>query len=191
MSSINRELQITLQAALREAVARRHAFLTVEHLLYALLHDERGVDVLGNCGANLPRLKEALERFFDDDLAREPGDEPIETSQTMSFHRCIRAALHHAESAEKEEIEAGDLLAALFQESDTHAVDLLRAQGISRVDVLRFISHGVSKMSTARNKSRAGVIGREAEIDETEGAHGRPGLRIVTQGRVTPKTAKP
>ncbi len=56
MSSINRELQITLQAALREAVARRHAFITVEHLLYALLHDERGVDVLGNWGANLPRL---------------------------------------------------------------------------------------------------------------------------------------
>jgi ATP-dependent Clp protease ATP-binding subunit ClpA len=174
MSSINRELQITLQAALREAVARRHAFLTVEHLLYALLHDERGVEVLGNCGANLPRLKEALERFFDHDLAREPGDEPVETSQTMSFHRCIRAALHHAESAEKEEVEAGDILAALFQESDTHAVDLLRAQGISRVDVLRFISHGVSKMSTARDKSPSGVIGREAESEALEEEDGAP-----------------
>jgi len=190
MSSINRELQITLQAALREAVARRHAFLTVEHLLYALLHDERGVDVLGNCGANLPRLKEALERFFDDDLAREPGDEPIETSQTMSFHRCIRAALHHAESAEKEEVEAGDLLAALFQESDTHAVDLLRAQGISRVDVLRFISHGVSKMSTARDKSPAGVIGREAESEELEEEDGAPDPLVAFASNLTERAGR-
>jgi len=162
MSSINRELQITLEAALREAAARRHTFLTVEHLLYALLHDERGANVLRNCGANLAGLKKALERFFDEDLEREPGDEPVHTSQTMAFHRCVRAALHHAESAEKEEVEAGDILAALFQEPDAHAVELLLAQGISRLDVLHYISHGASKLP---DESPGGAVGHESEAE--------------------------
>ncbi len=190
MSSINRELQITLQAALREAVARRHAFLTVEHLLYALLHDERGVDVLRNCGANLPGLKEALERFFGDDLERQPGDEPIETSQTMSFHRCVRAALQHAESAQKEEVEAGDILAALFQESDTHAVDLLRAQGVSRLDVLRFVSHGVSKVPAAPDKSASGVSGRQAEGEALEEEDGVPDPLTAFASNLTERAAR-
>jgi ATP-dependent Clp protease ATP-binding subunit ClpA len=145
VGEIGRELQLTLQAAYREALHRRHADLTVEHLLYALLHDTRGADVLRHCGVDVPRLKQALQRFFDEELETlAEGDES--TRQTLAFHRVMQHALHHAESAEKEEIEAGDLLAAIFQEPDSHAVTLLRAQGISRLDVLRYVSHGISRL---------------------------------------------
>ena len=147
MSSINRELQQTIQSAAREAVTRRHAYLTVEHLLYALLHDENGAEVLRGCGVNLGRIKAALERFFNEDLDVQPGDDEIETHQTLAFHRVMQNALYHAESAEKEEVEAGDLIAALFQESDSHAVNLLRGEGATRLDVLRYVSHGIAKLA--------------------------------------------
>jgi ATP-dependent Clp protease ATP-binding subunit ClpA len=146
MSRINRELQLTIQAALREAVSRRHPYLTVEHLLLALAHDERGAEVLRHSGVDLGKLKADLDRFLREDLESEAGDEPVETGQTLAFHRVIQAALRHADSAERPEVEAGDLIAALFQEPESHAMDLLRAQGISRLDVLKYITHGISKL---------------------------------------------
>ncbi len=146
MSHINRELQLTLHSAVREAVSRRHAYVTIEHLLYALIHDTRGAEVLRHSGANLRRLKSDLERFLNDEIESEPGDAPVETAQTISFHRVLQAAMAHADSAERDEVEAGDLIAALFQEPDSHAVELLRTQGTSRLDVLKYISHGISKL---------------------------------------------
>ena len=173
MSRIGRELQLTLQAAYREALARRHADLTVEHLLYALLHDARGAEVLRHAGADVPALKRALQRFFDEDLEVLPEGEEG-TRQTLAFHRVMQHALHHAESAEKDEIEAGDLIAAIFQEPDAHAVALLRQQGVSRLDVLRYVSHGISKLGAgdgpgyprAQGGAGSGVSGAPA---------GRPG----------------
>ena len=79
MSEIGRELQLTLQAAFREAMVRRHAYVTVEHLRYALLHDKRGAEILRHAGADVPALKAALDRFFDDDLETVPGDDDFET----------------------------------------------------------------------------------------------------------------
>ena len=105
MSEISRELHLTLQAALREAVVRRNPYLTVEHLLFALAHDRRGEEILVHSGASLPALKAALEKFLRDDLEHVPGDEPIETRQTLAFHRVLRHAISHCESAEKEEVE--------------------------------------------------------------------------------------
>ena len=148
MSSIGRDLQLTLQAAQREAVVRRHAYLTVEHLLYALIHSEDGARILLHSGADVDRLRVELERFFDEDLEAVPGDEPVDTMQTLAFHRVIQHAIDHTESAEKEEVEISDLLAALFQEPDAHSMTLLRAQGVSRIDVLRFISHGESRLGS-------------------------------------------
>ena len=96
-------------------------------------------------GAHLPALKAALEKFLADDLERVPGDEPVETRQTLAFHRVLQHALAHCASAEKPEVDAGDLLAALFQEPDSYAVTLLRSQGVSRLDLLHYVSHGISK----------------------------------------------
>ncbi|MEE8557458.1 MAG: ATP-dependent Clp protease ATP-binding subunit ClpA [Myxococcota bacterium] len=162
MSQINRELQITLQSALREAIARQNTHLTVEHLLYALLHDERGVEVLRNVGARVGPLKAGLERFFEEDLEKHENGQSAETHQTLAFHRVLQAALHHAESAEKEEVEAGDLIAAIFQEPDSYAVAQLRAHGVSRLDVLRYISHGISKAERGGESESSGV-GEPAE----------------------------
>ena len=172
MSRFNRELQLTLQAAMREAVLRRHAYLTVEHLLLALCHDERGAEVLRHSGVNLRRLKGDLQRYLDDEIEGEPGEEPIETGQTLAFHRVVQQALAHADNAEREEVEAGDLVAAIFQEPDSQAVSLLRAQGVSRLDVLKYISHGVSKLpesrSGAQTNGSAPSQGHPLEGDDDE-----------------------
>jgi ATP-dependent Clp protease ATP-binding subunit ClpA len=168
VSRLNRELQLMLEAAAREAMSRRHPYLTVEHLLYALAFDPRGAEVLRGAGAEVARLKAELEKFFEEDLERD-GEEPTKPArlhQTLAFHRVLEHALHHAASAEKEEVEAGDLLAAIFQEPDSHAVSLLRAQGVSRLDVLRFLSHGISKEPGAEEEGAP--IG--AEEDEGEAA---------------------
>jgi ATP-dependent Clp protease ATP-binding subunit ClpA len=175
VSAIGRELQLTLQAAYREAVTRRHADLTIEHLLYALLHDERGAEVLRHCGVDLSRLKRALQRFFDEELETLPAEEAGEVRQTLAFHRVVQHAIHHAESAEKEEIEAGDLLAAIFQEPDSHAVALLRNQGVTRLDVLRYLSHGISKLGAGDGPAYPRAEGATAPGEGPGGAPtGRP-----------------
>jgi ATP-dependent Clp protease ATP-binding subunit ClpA len=166
MSEIARELQLTLQAAFREAVARRHAYVTVEHLLYALLHDERGTEILRHAGAQIQVLKDALDRFFAEDLETVPGDEPFESRQTLAFHRVLRHAIVHCEGAEKPEVDAGDVIASLFQEPDSFAVTLLRSQEVSRLDVLRYVSHGASKLSGDRGSGTPSPAGGEIGAGE-------------------------
>ncbi len=155
MSQFNREFQLTLQSAFREAIARRHPYLTVEHLLYAVAHDERGAQILRGCGVRLPQLKQSLERFFAESIEPVPGEAPVETEQTLAFHRVLQAAIHQVRAAEKSEVDSGDVIAAIFQEPDSVAVELLRKQGVTRLDVLRFISHGIQK---------AGGSGDEPEV---------------------------
>ena len=128
MSEIGRELQLTLQSAHKEAVARRHAYLTVEHLLYALLYCDEGIEILKHSGANVERLREELERFFDQDLDHVPGSDPVDTLQTLAFHRVVQHALDHSESAEKDEVGIADLVVALYQEPDSFSINLLRRQ---------------------------------------------------------------
>ncbi len=152
MSRFTKELELTLQAAFREAVTRRHAYVTVEHLLFALLHDARGKEVLRHAGSDVDALKQALLRFFEQDLEHLEDDES-ETRQTLAVHRVMQHALQHAESAEQEEVDAGDLLAAIFQEPDAYAVSLLRQQGVSRLDVLQYVSHGISRLGAEEGAS--------------------------------------
>jgi ATP-dependent Clp protease ATP-binding subunit ClpA len=166
MSEIARELQLTLQAAFREAAARRHAYVTVEHLLYALLHDELGAEILGHAGAQIQALKDALDRFFAEDLETVPGDEPFESRQTLAFHRVLRHAIVHCEGAEKPQVDAGDVIASLFQEPDSFAVTLLRSQEVSRLDVLRYVAHGASKLTGARGAGAPSPAGGEIGAGE-------------------------
>jgi ATP-dependent Clp protease ATP-binding subunit ClpA len=169
MSQMNRELQMTIQASLREAMARRHAFLTVEHLLYALAHDDAGAEVLRNVGVDVDQLTSELAAWLEREVEKLPDGKGHETVQTLAFHRVLESALQHADSAEKEEVEAGDLLAAILQEPDSHAVSLLRAQEVTRLDVLRYVSHGESKLrpKTSRRRERAGS-GEGAAAEEGE-----------------------
>jgi ATP-dependent Clp protease ATP-binding subunit ClpA len=151
---------MTIQAAIREAMARRHAYVTLEHLLFALCHDEEGIDVLRNSGARVDLLKKELERFFEEDLERIPGDDPVDTRQTIAFHRVLQHALDHTVSAEKSEVEAGDVIVALFHEPDSYAVTLLRSHGVTRLDVLQYISHGISKSAGADDGELEGMRNR-------------------------------
>ena len=180
MSSIGRDLELTLQAAHREAVSRRHAYLTVEHLLYALIHSEDGARILHHSGADVNRLRLEIERFFDEDLEAVPGDEPIETMQTLAFHRVIQHALDHSDSAEKEEVEIADLIVALFQEPDAHSMTLLRAQGVSRLDLIRYISHGESKQGESGGESIGGGAAPLLGGEESEGVPADPLAAFTT-----------
>jgi len=156
MSGMSQDLQLTLRAAVREAEVRRNRYVTVEHLFFALLHDRQASQILGRCGADLDELKRELQRFFDQDLGSEPGEEELEPSQTMAFIRVIHAAIHHVEAAEKEMVDSSDALAALFQEPDSFAVSLLRSQEISRLDVLKEISRGSSALTRLPVEQPAG-----------------------------------
>ncbi len=180
MSSIGRDLELTLQAAHREAVSRRHAYLTVEHLLYALIHSDDGARILLHSGADIERLRMEIERFFDEDLESVPGDDPVETMQTLAFHRVIQHALDHSDSAEKEEVEISDLIVALFQEPDAHSMTLLRAQGVSRLDLLRYISHGESKLGDSGADGEGGGAVPLLGGEESEGVPADPLAAFTT-----------
>jgi ATP-dependent Clp protease ATP-binding subunit ClpA len=190
MSRINREFRMTLEGAMREAVARRHAYLTVEHLLYALLHDDRGTEVLAAVGVRVEKLKQELQQFFDESIDKIPDGRPVQTQQTLAFTRVIEAALHHAQSAEKEEVDAGDVLAAIFQEPDSHAVALLRARDVSRLDVLRYISHGITKSGAPlpEGGGRPQEVGAEGEeaVNDPLAAFSRNLTEWASQGKLDP-----
>ena len=139
-------LEIVLTVALREAISRQHAYLTLEHLLYALLHDPDGERILAACGADLPALRKALATFLDESVERHKRGGEREPEQTMAFRRVLQAAVMHVQSAGRDEANAGDVFAAILQQPKSHAAQLLAAQGITRLDILNYISHGISKM---------------------------------------------
>ena len=139
---LSRDVELSLAAAFREAEVRRHEFVTLEHLLYALLHNDDGAAIVGACGGETQELRTRLETFFRDRLQTVPGESPYELEMTRTVRRLLQRVIHQARSAEREQVHAGDLLAALLLEADSHAAYFLQEQGISRVDVLEVISHG-------------------------------------------------
>jgi ATP-dependent Clp protease ATP-binding subunit ClpA len=145
---ISKELETTLNTALREAKRRRHEYVCLEHLLYALLQDKDAGAAMLNCGGDLERLRKSLEEFFSGQLETLPDGLIQEPQQTLGFHRVLQRAVIHAQSAEKKEINGGNLLIAMFREPDCYAVYLLEEQGITRFDVVNYISHGISKIAT-------------------------------------------
>ena len=168
---ISKELEATLNSAVNEARRRRHEFVCIEHLLFALLQDKNASAAIVNCGGDLARLKKRLEEFFQTHLETVPEGLKREPQRTLGFHRVIQRAIVHAQSAEKKEIDGGNLLVALFREPDSYAVYLLEEQGVSRLDVINYISHGISKTSPAEEWSG----NPEGERDGEERA--RPGVK--------------
>ena len=138
---ISKELSATLGFAVREAKKRRHEYVSVEHVLFAILHDTSGLNILEKCGGNIENLKTSLESFFNENLQMIPEESEYVLQQTIGFQRVIQRAVNHVRSAEKKEVAVGDILASIFMEKDSHAVYFLIEEGISRLDVLRVISH--------------------------------------------------
>jgi ATP-dependent Clp protease ATP-binding subunit ClpA len=143
---ITRELQATLEMAADEAIKRRHEFLTLEHLLYALLLDKVAKDVIYNCGGDLELLRRDLEEFFKESIQPLPRGVDRYPEQTPAFERVLNRAMEQAEASSQEKVDGGNILAAIFGESHSHAKYLLEKQGITRLDILNYISHGISKV---------------------------------------------
>jgi len=142
---ISKELSATLGFAVREAKKRRHEYVSIEHILFAILYDPTGIDIIENCGGNVENLIVALEEFFEGKIEQIPDGDEYVLQQTIGFQRIIQRAVNHARSAEKAEVTVSDILASIFLEKDSHAEYFLSAEGITRLDVLNFISHDVSK----------------------------------------------
>jgi ATP-dependent Clp protease ATP-binding subunit ClpA len=153
---LSRALEASLGLAVREARRRRHEFLTLEHVLWALLHDEAVADVIRSCGGDLPQLRQELERYLDDQLDTLPPGDDRPPQQTLSFQRVLQRAAAHVQSAGREEIDGRNLLAAIFREPDSHAAFLLSQQGITRLDVITYLSHGVAKLPSGPEPQPSG-----------------------------------
>ena len=163
MSLLSRDVEFTLQTAFREAESRRHQFVTLEHLLFALLHGEVASAIVRGCGGDVAAILRQLERHFGESLESVPGEAPYEIDLTDALHRVIDQVHAHAQSAERRTAGAGDVLAALLQEERSHAAWFLRRQGVSRLDVLEFISHRQEAPAAAAPAGREpAALGRYA-----------------------------
>ncbi|MFQ5459036.1 MAG: Clp protease N-terminal domain-containing protein [Myxococcota bacterium] len=143
---ISRELQATLGLAVAEAKRRRHAYLTLEHVLYALLHDEDAREVVRQCGGDVNRLRSQLDEYLEDSVEKLPEGDESDPTQTLAFQRVMHRAALHVQSAGKRQIDSVNVLVALFREGGSHALYILEQQDISRLDILNFVSHGISKI---------------------------------------------
>ena len=137
-------IELILNVAYREATVRRHTHLTLEHLLYVLAHDPEGEKILTACGADLPALRHALDTFLDG-LDQSKKGRQREPQQTLAFQRVLQTAVLHVQSAGKDEVRFGDVLAAILQQPNSYAAELLQSQDVTRLDVLNYISHGITK----------------------------------------------
>ncbi|MDH5719818.1 MAG: ATP-dependent Clp protease ATP-binding subunit ClpA [Spirochaetia bacterium] len=140
---ISKDTEKVLNDAFQEAQLRNHAFLTLEHLLYSISFDKIGSEILLNTGAIMEEIQEDLNQYLDTLESSQKNQEiPI---QTIAFQRILQQAIVHVHSAEKKELDIGDILVALFNEKDSHAKYILEKQGITKIDILNYVSHGVSK----------------------------------------------
>jgi len=142
---IAQELEVSLHMAFVEARQKRHEFITVEHLLLALLDNPSAAEVLRACAAELDELRREVNGFIDQHTPTVPGDGEIDTQPTLGFQRVIQRAILHVQSSGKKEVNGANVLVAIFGEKDSHAVYFLQKQSISRLDVVNFISHGITK----------------------------------------------
>ena len=142
---ISKELSVTLGLAVREAKKRRHEYVCVEHILFAILYDSIGIEIIEACGGSIETMNRSLEEFFSQKLEQVPEGTEYVLQQTIAFQRVIQRAVNHVRSAEKQEVEVSDILASIFLEKDSQAAYILQQEGISRLDVLNYISHEISK----------------------------------------------
>ncbi len=144
---IAQELEVSLHMAFVEARQARHEFITVEHLLLALLDNPSAAEVMRACAVNIDDLRKTLTNFINDNTPTVPGTSEVDTQPTLGFQRVIQRAIMHVQSASngKKEVTGANVLVAIFGEKDSHAVYYLHQQGVTRLDVVNFISHGVRK----------------------------------------------
>ena len=178
---IAQELEVSLHMAFVEARQKRHEFITVEHLLLALLDNPSAAEVLRACAAKIEELRKELTNFVNEHTPRVEGTEDIDTQPTLGFQRVIQRAILHVQSSGKKEVTGANVLVAIFGEKDSHAVYFLQRQNISRLDVVNFISHGITK--TPQSGAAPARPAGESEQGEQEQESTGPGgaLESYTQ----------
>jgi ATP-dependent Clp protease ATP-binding subunit ClpA len=171
---IAKELQASFRQALADAKQMRHEYLTLEHLLLALTRETKTQKILIACGANVKRLRQRLEKFLAETVERLPEGVSAEPQQTIGIERVLQRAAIHALSAEQKVIEGGDVLVAMFREDESHALFLLQQEGITRLDLLNYLSHGISKGGEDDESESSGLTAEE------EGGPQRDPLKAYT-----------
>ncbi|MFM8331672.1 MAG: ATP-dependent Clp protease ATP-binding subunit ClpA [Candidatus Methylumidiphilus sp.] len=164
---LSKELEFSLNAAFRAAYDKRHEFITVEHLLLAMLDNAQAVEVLHACAANIDLLRKELQEFLSETTPLIPPGVKRDTQPTLGFQRVLQRAAFHVQSAGKKEVTGANILVAIFSEQDSQAVYLLGKQDITRLDVVNYISHGISKLQEDSDPAARGQAG---EGEETESA---------------------
>src|SRR3954452_2071393 len=146
---LTRELEETLSHAVDEAVRHKHEFVTLEHLLFALLEDSSARNILFHCGAQIDELARALEEYFENVLEKMPAEaKAMMPELTSTFQSTISYAVLQAEGSGQGAVDGGNILAAMYQAEQSYAVYLLMQQGVTRLDILNYISHGISKIDS-------------------------------------------
>ena len=162
---ISQELEVTLHMAFVDARQQRHEFITVEHLLLALIDNPSASDILKACAVDNETLKKSLINFIQENTPKVGGTDEVETQPTLGFQRVIQRAIMHVQSTSngKREVTGANVLVAIFGEKDSHAVYYLHQQGVSRLDIVNFIAHGISKTQPNVNVGEEGTVENETQ----------------------------
>jgi ATP-dependent Clp protease ATP-binding subunit ClpA len=188
---LSKELEFTLNRAFKEAREKHHEYMTVEHMLLSLLDNPAAAKVLRACGADSDRLRREISAFIDETTPIIPPNEDRETQPTLGFQRVLQRAVFHVQSAGKKEVTGANVLVALFSEQDSQAVYLLNQQDITRLDVVNFISHGISKVPGENQEDEGPGEAEEARGEEKEGSSPLESFatnlnEMARQGRIDP-----
>ncbi|MDD2723892.1 MAG: ATP-dependent Clp protease ATP-binding subunit ClpA [Methylovulum sp.] len=186
---LSKELEITLNTAFKNAHDKRHEFITVEHLLLGLLDNASAETIMNACGCNIPLLRSQLTKFIDETMSLIPPGIQRDTQPTLGFQRVLQRAVFHVQASDKKEVTGANLFVALFSEQDSHAVYLLNKQDISRLDVVNYLSHGISKIE----QGNPGNHEQSSDNGNSETESGSPLDRYATnlneealKGRIDP-----
>ena len=180
---IAQELEVSLHMAFVEARQQRHEFITVEHLLLALLDNPSAAEVLRACSANIDDLRKSLTNFIKDNTPQVAGTDEVDTQPTLGFQRVIQRAIMHVQSTGngKKEVTGANVLVAIFGEKDSHAVYYLHQQGVTRLDVVNFIAHGIRKSDPPEPTKSGESAAENEEAGEAKGNEKASPLEQFTQ----------
>lgn len=173
---LSKELEFTLNQAFKNAREKQHEFMTIEHLLLALLDNPAAAQVLRACGADIESLRKDIDSFLEETTPLIMDDDSRETLPTLGFQRVLQRAVFHVQSSEKKEVTGANVLVAIFSEQESQAVYFLNRQNITRLDVVNYISHGISKVSS----DEAADHGTENEAGEADTGEGRQESALET-----------
>ncbi|MEE9355044.1 MAG: ATP-dependent Clp protease ATP-binding subunit ClpA [Methylococcaceae bacterium] len=191
---LSKELEFTLNLAFKEAREKRHEFVTVEHLLLALVDNPTAAEVLRSCGSNLDSLRKDLSSFLEETTPLLPPEDARETQPTLGFQRVLQRAVFHVQSSGKKEVSGANVLVAIFSEQESQATYFLNKQDVTRLDVVNYISHGVSKVSGDATESEASPAEEAGDVTNAEAAPSKRPLENFTtnlneramQGKIDP-----